>query len=696
MKSLKYGETLAIIAACKGSSFRSFTQDSKSNFKLQNAQSLQNLMKGFLMKKNHKNLCPKGFRKKYFSLAAILALNSALLAQNQNLALNEKSDSAQKNLKLSIIHTEEFVENVDFKEEFDAQEIQQSNAQNIYDFLNSHSLLKITTNYGNPYTANIDLRGFGQNGHKNIAIIVDGMRLDNIDGAPISLSSIPLDSIAKIEILKGKGTTKYGSGATSGILKITTKRTKGGTFNVGYASYDTLNSQFFAREVRDALNIGVYGQYQHNEGARKITQGSEEKDGSYNKNGGITAFLYPDDSLILKANLNYAKYGIKYANPLTKEQFTNNPTQAPLPSSFGGDTWTHQKRWDLAYSTGFTSFSDSGIITDVNIGGSRNTSRYTNFNNRLEGKGLFGDFNTQFKNDSFLAEFGGELRTNERRNQGTKAQVESILAYLNGEKYFGDSTLNAGISTQRVISKMGESQSENLLGGEFGFHYDLSAQTALFASYSRSFIVPNVDYLFDWQGNLNHLIETATFDTYQIGTKTIFGIHELGGNLFWINGSDEAYFEPFTYQNKSLGKTRRIGGEASFTTHFGSQISSRLGYAYVDSTIRSDTYQGNAIPGVPKHTFSASLNYLPISQLNLGISYKFGSSMYDYNDYNNAQEKAPNYQSLNLSASYKLKSFEIYAYVQNLTDHKNAILVSEKYYPYEFERIFGGGIKYVW
>lgn len=80
--------------------------------------------------------------------------------------------------------------------------------------------------------------------------------------------------------------------------------------------------------------------------------------------------------------------------------------------------------------------------------------------------------------------------------------------------------------------------------------------------------MPNVDYLFDWQGNLNHLIETATFDTYQIGTKTIFGIHELGGNLFWINGSDEAYFEPFTYQNKSLGKTRRIGGEASFTTHF--------------------------------------------------------------------------------------------------------------------------------
>ncbi|WP_300972483.1 TonB-dependent receptor, partial [Helicobacter rodentium] len=285
------------------------------------------------MKYNHKNLYPKGFRKKYFSLAAILALNSALLAQNQNIALNEKSKKTEsQSLKLSITHAEEFVENADFKEEFSAEEIQQSNAQNIYDFLNQHSLLKITTNYGNPYTANIDLRGFGQNGHKNLAILVDGIRLNNIDSAPISLSNIPIDSIQKIEIIRGKGTTKYGNGAVSGILKITTNRKAGGTLNVGYASYDAFNSQIFSRYVGDTLNIGAYGQYQHNEGSRAITQGSGEKDGSYNKNGGITAFYYPNDSTLLKSNLNYSKYAIKYASYLTKEQFDKNPTQAPLPS----------------------------------------------------------------------------------------------------------------------------------------------------------------------------------------------------------------------------------------------------------------------------------------------------------------------------------------------------------------------------
>lgn len=658
------------------------------------------------MKLKHKNLHPRGFRKKYFSLAAILALNSALLAQSQNIALAEKSQEAEsQSLKLSITHTEEFVENEDFKEEFSAEEIQQSNAQNIYNFLNQHSLLKITANYGNPYTANIDLRGFGQNAHKNLAIIVDGMRLNNIDSTPVSLSAIPLDSIQKIEIIRGKGTTKYGNGAVSGILKITTTRKAGGALNMGYASYETLGSQIFSRYVGDTLNIGVYGQYQHNEGARKITQGSEEKDGSYNKNGGITAFYYPNDSTLLKSNLNYSKYAIKYASPLTKQQFDSNPTQAPLPSALGGDTFTHQRRWDLNYSLGFTHFGDSGIITDVNFGGSKNESDFINFNNNLDGKGIFGDFNSSFRNDSYLAEVGGTLKTNQRvQNQSTKAQVDEMLLYLNGEKYFGDSTINGGISTQRIISKQENTytNAENLLGGELGFHYPLTPQTAIFASYSRSFVTPNVDWLLRYDPITfapipNQIIDTATFDTYQIGTKSVFGIHELSGNLFYILGRDEAYFEPITYSNQTLDKTRRIGGEAKFTTHFNAQIYSSLAYAYVDATMRGNGgYKGNTIPGVSKHTLSTSLNYLPITQLNLGISYKYGSRAYDYNDFDNVLTKSPNYQSLNLTASYKLKDFEIYGFVQNLTNHKNAIVVGGKYYPYEFERTFGGGIKYTW
>lgn len=650
--------------------------------------------------KSHKNLQPRGFRKKYFSLAAILMLNSTLIAQSQNIALNEKSsETKEQSLKLSIIHADEFVENADFKEEFSAEEIKQSNAQNIYEFLNLHSLLKTTFSYGNPYTQNIDLRGFGQNAHKNLAIIVDGMRLNNIDSPPISLSAIPLDSIQKIEIIRGKGTTKYGNGAVSGVLKITTTRKAGGEINLSYASYDTFNSQFFARHAGDNLNIGLYGQYQNSQGSRRISPDSDEKDGSYNKNGGITLFYYPDDSLLLRANMNYSKYGIKYADPLEKEQFDKDPSQA-------GNSFSHQKRWDLYHNVGLTYFANNGLVTEINFGGNRNESEYVNSPGSLYvGKGLYGNFNTAYKNDSYLAEIGGEVKQNERTNGGLKAEISETLLYLSGEKYLGDSTLNLGINAQRVISKQTDSYNtqDNLIGGELGYHYQIHPQVSVFTSYSRTFVTPNVDWLLRYDPITfaplpNTLIEPATFDTFQIGSKAVFGIHELSGNIFYIHGNDEAYYglNKITgiRDNQTLGETRRIGGELKFTTYFSQNLFSTLSYAYVDATMQgNEGYKGNTIPGVSKHTFIIGLNYLPIPNLNLGISYKYGSRAYDYNDYDNALEKMPNYQSLNATLSYTLKDFEIYVFANNLTNHKNALVV-EKYYPYEFETTFGGGVKY--
>ncbi|MCI7046868.1 TonB-dependent receptor [Helicobacter sp.] len=658
--------------------------------------------------RKHKHLQPRGFRKRYFSLAAILALNSTLLAQSQNIALNEKSSQSQdsQSLKLSIIHADEFVENADFKEEFSAEEISQSNAQNVYEFLNLHSLLKTTSSYGNPYTQNIDLRGFGQNAHKNLAIIVDGIRINNIDSAPVSLSSIPLDSIQKIEIIRGKGMTKYGNGAVSGVLKITTTRKEGGTINLGYSSYDTLNSQMTARYVGDTLNIGFYGQYQHSQGARKITQGSDEKDGNYNKNSGISLFYYPNDSLILKASANYSKYGIKYADPLTKEQFDKDPSQAPEPSPWG-DSFSHQKRWDLHHNFGLTYYAQNGVTTDINFGGNRNESDYVNSPNALYvGKGLYGNFNTAYKNDSYLAEIGGEIKQNQRTNNNLKAEVSEMLLYLSGEKYLGKSTLNLGINTQRVINKQTNSYSrdENLIGGELGYHYQIHPQISVFTSYSRTFVTPNVDWLLRYDPITfaplpNTLIEPATFDTFQIGTDMIVGIHKLSGSVFYIQGHDENYYglNKITgiYDNQTLGKTRRIGGEVKFITYFSQNLYSTLSYAYVDATMQgNEGYKDNTIPGVSKHTFVTSLNYLPIPNLNLGISYKYGSRAYDYNDYDNVLTKMPNYQSLNATLSYTLKDFEIYAFANNLTNHKNALVVGGAYYPYEFETTFGGGVKY--
>ena len=88
--------------------------------------------------------------------------------------------------------------------------------------------------------------------------------------------------------------------------------------------------------------------------------------------------------------MHYAKYGIKSANPILESDFRSNPTLL-------GNGHTHQRRWDLAYSTGFTKFSTLGIVTDINIGGNRNASRFVNYHSKYDSDGLFADFNTSMK-----------------------------------------------------------------------------------------------------------------------------------------------------------------------------------------------------------------------------------------------------------------------------------------------------------
>ncbi|MEZ4694112.1 MAG: TonB-dependent receptor plug domain-containing protein [Aliarcobacter sp.] len=46
--------------------------------------------------------------------------------------------------------------------------------------------------------------------------------MNNIDSAPQLLSSIPIDSIEKIEILKGTGSVQFGDGANAGVINIIT------------------------------------------------------------------------------------------------------------------------------------------------------------------------------------------------------------------------------------------------------------------------------------------------------------------------------------------------------------------------------------------------------------------------------------------------------------------------------------------
>jgi iron complex outermembrane recepter protein len=103
-----------------------------------------------------------------------------------------------------------------------ADDLRRSAATDLPEILAQFGLLHIRNNAGTP-NQQIDLRGFGATGDQNTLVLLDGVRLSENELVPAQLNAIPLESIKRIEIVRGAGAVLYGGGASGGTINIVTR-----------------------------------------------------------------------------------------------------------------------------------------------------------------------------------------------------------------------------------------------------------------------------------------------------------------------------------------------------------------------------------------------------------------------------------------------------------------------------------------
>ena len=103
-----------------------------------------------------------------------------------------------------------------------ADRIRDSTARNLPQLLAQEAGIVTRDVSGSP-DLQVDLRGFGAGADQNTLVLVDGQRLNEIELVTVRWSSIPLDAIERIEILRGSGAVLYGGGATGGTINIITR-----------------------------------------------------------------------------------------------------------------------------------------------------------------------------------------------------------------------------------------------------------------------------------------------------------------------------------------------------------------------------------------------------------------------------------------------------------------------------------------
>ncbi|MDD4505863.1 MAG: TonB-dependent receptor [Sulfurospirillaceae bacterium] len=663
--------------------------------------------------------CPKGFRGKYFSLAAILALNATVTIANETqsavdieakMTPKEFASSEEETPPLELIPVVVVSKKIKVaeigapfaSEVYTKKEIEKSHSKDIYEFLNSQTSVFTIPSSGNSFSQKIDLRGFGiEDGYESVVVTLNGRRLNNIDLQPQLLSNIPLDTIKQIEIIKGSGSVEYGDGANAGVINIITQDPTGVALKTYGGSNGVLFGSASAGVSDKYFSISAYMEDYSKKGQKQIaTDGQKDESDSTHKS--FSATLNPTEEWKLNLGKSFTKQDTFYPNALTMNEYKTDPNTIPAP--IWGSLYGHQK-YDIELLTYGSSYKLSDTLS-VDFQGSHedkvsdyvDVSKYNYDNDTHNAKILYSE--GALKAVLGVQHFEG-IRKKGAVNTTTK---ENMGYFAKADITQGNSTFSLGGRTESVDYSYHQGathleKDKQLEAFDIGYNYKLNAVSSLFINYNQSFQAPDIDRFFDaMTGTFNGFIDPMEVKTINAGYSYLGSTNKFKLSAFYASINDEIYYDNTIAPwgaNSNLDKTRKIGFEIYDKYMILHNLYTSLNYAYVDTKIVSEgdgTLDGKEIPGVSHHNVKLSLGYNPTHQTTLVLVQNFKSKAYAMSDFLGVYGKMENYNTTDLSATYTYKNYEFFAKVSNIFDKKNALFVNGwsglGVYPTNYEREF--------
>ena len=600
------------------------------------------------------------------------------------------------------------------------KQIDDSGAATLYDYLAQQTSLNVLSSYGNKATPSINLRGFGgENGAQNVVVTLDGQRLNNIDGQPQLLSAIPLANIDRIEISKGSGSVIYGDGAMAGTIQIYTKNKTGFTVSSSFGNYGQQNHYINAGISEQYFDLSANIAYDSHDGfSKKDTTGHKDTFSSNTQN--LKLKIKPNDNLRLLVEGTNSRNDVRYVNYLSKAQFKDDPRQDPLDLDYYGNPmpYTHQALDSDQWRIGLEYNITSKLKLSATHSREDKRSAYVTYASEFNY-----DYETNQAELSYIGEvlniaagiqdFSGDRKATSnitsKDNQSIFIQSEYRPIWLTEAL-----TLSAGARSEsvkyRYAPTVGSSldDSEHFSAWDFGANYRFSTELSIFSNYNKAYQAPDIDRFFGYDDfyNIvfNGFIKPAKVKTLNFGLNHISSKNRFKLTVFHAKLNDEIYLDPsFGYfgTNSNLDKTHKYGIELQDSLKLSEQLSTSVIYNYTRAIIDNEVGLGGSVinnkdlPGAPKHTIVANLNYRFWDNATVNINHTWRSSAYAYNDFeNNFKQRQDSYNSTNIAFNYRYKNLNFFTSLNNIFDQKNSIQVADDaIYPVDFVRTWRMGMK---
>lgn len=433
----------------------------------------------------------------------------------------------------------------------DRADIERAQARTLDELLAGVAGIAIARQGGIGQPTSVYLRG-GESDH--VLWVIDGVRIGSVTTGIPALQDLPLDTVERIEIVRGARSSLYGPDAMGGVIQIFTRRgaEAGTTARITAGSHGT-------RQLAAGLGLGSAESWLDLQVAHLETDGINACLGLPFPPGGGCFTAEPDRDPYRNTSVNVAA-GHRFAGGAALEAFVQRATaEVSFDSSFLNESDLVNQAAGLKWS----SEPAAGWRSTVTLGRSQDES--TSFRKSSTTRSIFDSSRDSLSWQNELRGLGGEvmLGVDLLRDRVDRSSIRYSSDSRDNRAVFVQYAVGGALQNLAIAARLDDNeQFGSNATGSLGWGWRAADGLQVYANLGNAFKAPSFNELY-YPGFSNPRLSPETALTGEVGVKQRRDWGRWTLSAYRSEVDDLIAFDVATFLPQNVAKARLSGVEGT-------------------------------------------------------------------------------------------------------------------------------------